>query len=112
MSANDICIHDKLVEIMVIIFNKLQETLDNLIYNFKAKFGEIKRKYNVLYSKHHIIIENSNILQLHCKKIDDLIIIGDTILDDIRNEEILLEKRAEDILFTLLKNMKLYGAIK
>lgn len=70
----------------------LQNALDNLTLNFMCNYKYLRKKYNLLYEKNETIINTSHILQQHCKKICDFILIGDTIVDDIISEQKLAEK--------------------
>jgi hypothetical protein len=65
------------------MFSTLQKILDNLINNYQENYIPIKNKYNTICKNNKYLIEKFDILQTYCKKIDDLIILGDLIYNDI-----------------------------
>jgi hypothetical protein len=68
------------------ILGSLQQTMDNLIDNYIVNYTSYKQKYNNIYYKNKKIITLSPILLSYCRQIDNLILIGDLILEDIKNE--------------------------
>lgn len=68
------------------ILTSLQKTMDNLIDNYIVNYSSYKRKYHKIYYNNKKTILLSPILMSYCRQIDNLILIGDLILEDIKDE--------------------------
>lgn len=66
------------------ILISLQKTMDNLIDNYIVNYTSYKRKYHKIYYNNKKTIFITPILLSYCRQIDNLILIGDLILEDIR----------------------------